>query len=108
MVAKLDRFARTLVGALAVLEEFEQHNATLVSVADNIDLSTPVGNADICHFQEWTGHANVQTTLRYRHYAPRPEDAKLAAEAFGVAPWLQLDDRPAGGRTVAFKSCLPD
>ncbi len=45
VVAKLDRFARTLVGALAVLEEFEQHNATLVSVADNIDLSTPVGKA---------------------------------------------------------------
>jgi site-specific DNA recombinase len=45
VVAKLDRFARTLVGALAVLEELETHNATLVSVADNIDLSTPVGKA---------------------------------------------------------------
>ena len=45
VVAKLDRFARTLVGALGVLEEFEQHGATLVSVADNIDLSTPMGKA---------------------------------------------------------------
>jgi site-specific DNA recombinase len=45
VVAKLDRFARTLVGALSVLEEFEAHNATLVSVQDNIDLSTPVGKA---------------------------------------------------------------
>jgi DNA invertase Pin-like site-specific DNA recombinase len=45
VVAKLDRFARTLVGALGVLEEFERHGATLVSVADNIDLSTPVGKA---------------------------------------------------------------
>ncbi|HEY2435653.1 MAG TPA: recombinase family protein, partial [Solirubrobacteraceae bacterium] len=43
IVAKLDRFARTLAGALTVLEEFEQLGATLVSVADNIDLSTPVG-----------------------------------------------------------------
>jgi DNA invertase Pin-like site-specific DNA recombinase len=45
VVAKLDRFARTLVGALGVLEEFEAHNAILVSVQDNIDLSTPVGKA---------------------------------------------------------------
>jgi site-specific DNA recombinase len=45
VVAKLDRFARTLVGALGVLEEFEQRGATLVSVQDNIDLSTPVGKA---------------------------------------------------------------
>jgi DNA invertase Pin-like site-specific DNA recombinase len=45
VVAKLDRFARTLVGALAVLEEFEAQGAVLVSVQDNIDLSTPVGKA---------------------------------------------------------------
>jgi site-specific DNA recombinase len=45
VVAKLDRFARTLVGALSTLEEFERHGAVLVSVADNIDLSTPMGKA---------------------------------------------------------------
>jgi site-specific DNA recombinase len=45
IVAKLDRFARTLVGALGTLEEFERHNAVLVSVADNLDLSTPMGKA---------------------------------------------------------------
>jgi site-specific DNA recombinase len=45
IVAKLDRFARTLVGALGVLEEFERHGAVLVSVADNLDLSTPMGKA---------------------------------------------------------------
>jgi hypothetical protein len=45
IVAKLDRFARTLVGALSTLEEFESHNAVLVSVTDNIDLSTPMGKA---------------------------------------------------------------
>jgi site-specific DNA recombinase len=44
-VAKLDRFARTLVGALSTLEEFERRSAVLVSVADNIDLSTPMGKA---------------------------------------------------------------
>jgi site-specific DNA recombinase len=45
IVAKLDRFARTLVGALGTLEEFERCGAVLVSVADNIDLSTPMGKA---------------------------------------------------------------
>lgn len=45
IVAKLDRFARTLVGALATLEEFERHGAVLVSVAEKLDLSTPMGKA---------------------------------------------------------------
>ncbi|HEY3759084.1 MAG TPA: recombinase family protein [Solirubrobacteraceae bacterium] len=45
IVAKLDRFARTLVGALGTLEEFERHGAVLVSVAENLDLSTPMGKA---------------------------------------------------------------
>lgn len=45
IVAKLDRFARTLVGALGTLEELERHGAVLVSVAENIDLSTPMGRA---------------------------------------------------------------
>jgi DNA invertase Pin-like site-specific DNA recombinase len=45
IVAKLDRFARTLVGALGTLEEFERHGAVLVSVAESIDLSTPMGKA---------------------------------------------------------------
>ncbi len=30
------------------------------------------------------GHADVQTTMRYLHYAPREEDARLVAEAFEV------------------------
>jgi hypothetical protein len=28
------------------------------------------------------GTADVQTTMRYLHYAPRPDDAALVAEAF--------------------------
>jgi integrase len=28
------------------------------------------------------GHADIQTTMRYLHYAPRKEDARLVAEAF--------------------------
>ncbi|HEY5193014.1 MAG TPA: recombinase family protein [Solirubrobacteraceae bacterium] len=45
IVAKLDRFARTLIGALGILEEFERHGAVLISVAENLDLSTPMGKA---------------------------------------------------------------
>jgi hypothetical protein len=32
------------------------------------------------------GHADVATTMRYLHYVPRPEDARLIAAAFEIAP----------------------
>jgi integrase len=44
-----------------------------------------IARADIRRVQEWMGHADVQTTMRYLHYAPRDEDARLVAEAFQVA-----------------------
>jgi hypothetical protein len=31
------------------------------------------------------GHADIQTTMKYLHYAPRPDDARLVAEAFRVS-----------------------
>src|SRR4051794_14980577 len=43
-----------------------------------------IGKADIVRVKEWMGHASVSTTMRYLHYAPRPEDAQLVAEAFAV------------------------
>lgn len=43
-----------------------------------------IGKADIRRVQEWMGHADIQTTMRYLHYAPREEDARLVAEAFAV------------------------
>ncbi|HEY6762256.1 MAG TPA: hypothetical protein VI318_22345 [Baekduia sp.] len=36
--------------------------------------------------KEWMGHADVATTMRYLHYVPRPEDARLIAAAFEIAP----------------------
>jgi integrase len=45
-----------------------------------------IAKADIRRVQEWMGHANIQTTMQYLHYAPRAEDARLVAEAFAVAP----------------------
>ncbi len=43
-----------------------------------------IAKADIRRVQEWMGHADIQTTMRYLHYAPRAEDARLVAEAFKV------------------------
>jgi len=43
-----------------------------------------IAKADIRRVQEWMGHADVQTTMRYLHYAPRAEDAQLVAEAFRI------------------------
>jgi integrase len=42
-----------------------------------------IAKADIRRVQEWMGHADVQTTMKYLHYVPREEDARLVAEAFG-------------------------
>ena len=41
-----------------------------------------IAKADIRRVQEWMGHADIQTTMRYLHFAPRDEDALLVAEAF--------------------------
>jgi integrase len=45
-----------------------------------------IAKADIRRVQEWMGHADIQTTMRYLHYAPREEDARLVADAFRVEP----------------------
>jgi integrase len=41
-----------------------------------------IAKADIRRVQEWMGHADIQTTMKYLHYAPREGDAALVAEAF--------------------------
>ena len=43
-----------------------------------------IATADIRRVQEWMGHVDVHTTMRYLHYAPRAGDAALVAEAFRV------------------------
>ncbi len=39
---------------------------------------------DMRRLQEWMGHANITTTLRYAHFRPRHDDAALVAEAFAI------------------------
>ena len=41
-----------------------------------------IARADIRRVQEWMGHSDVQTTMKYLHYAPRGDEAALVAEAF--------------------------
>jgi integrase len=43
-----------------------------------------IGVADIRRVQEWMGHANVQTTMQYLHYVPRPQDVALLGQAFAM------------------------
>jgi Phage integrase family len=60
-----------------------------------------IAKADIRRVQEWMGHTDIQTTMRYLHYAPREEDARLVAEASqrplrAVPVWRTT--HPAAGR----------
>jgi integrase len=52
-----------------------------------------IARADIRRVQEWMGHADIQTTMRYLHYAPREEDVRLVAEAFALPTASQSGDR---------------
>jgi integrase len=57
-----------------------------------------IGVADIRRVQEWMGHADVQTTMKYLHYVPRADDARLVASAFatGVEGASAASRRKAG------------
>jgi integrase len=45
-----------------------------------------IGCADMRRVEEWMGHADVQTTMRYLHSAPRHDDAAIVGRAFGMHP----------------------
>jgi integrase len=45
-----------------------------------------IAHADIRRVQEWMGHADIQTTMRYLHYVPREQDARLVTAAFAFDP----------------------
>ena len=59
-----------------------------------------IGNpaVSILQLKEWMGHADIDTTMQYLHFAPRSGDADLVADAFApseppapVPPDLSLD-----------------
>ena len=54
-----------------------------------------IAKAHIRRVQEWTGHADVATTMKYLHYVERPDEARLVAEAFE----LQERENRLGGRS---------
>ena len=60
-----------------------------------------IAMADIRRVQEWMGHADIQTTMRYLHYAPRSEDAELVAQAF------RLSDQRARASSGGFDQDVP-
>jgi integrase len=54
-----------------------------------------IREADVRRVQEWMGHADIQTTMKYLHYEPRQEDAELVARAFATsARELDPDNSP--------------
>jgi integrase len=57
--------------------------------------------ADIRRVQEWMGHADIQTTMRYLHYVPRGDEADLVSKAFQIAPAVVDPPDPSRARTDA-------
>jgi len=53
-----------------------------------------IAKADIRRVQEWMGHADIQTTMRYLHYTPREGDAALVAEALAAEEPAPVEDCP--------------
>jgi integrase len=62
-----------------------------------------IAKTDIRRVQEWMGHADIQTTMRYLHFSPRSEDAGLVAEAFELKT-----DRDVSGRVGTSRDVLPE
>ena len=58
-----------------------------------------IAKADIVRVQEWMGHADIQTTRKYLHFAARPDDALLVAAAFEpTGPVADPPPVPGNGR----------
>jgi integrase len=51
---------------------------------------------DMRRLQEWMGHGDIATTLRYAHFTPRHDDAALVAESFAVSAVAA----PSGSRST--------
>ncbi len=83
VVAKLDRFGRSLVDGLAAIERIQAAGGTFVSVQDGLDLSTDTGRLVLrimLSMAEWEldrvrgqwNDARARAIARGMHLAPRP------------------------------------
>jgi integrase len=53
-----------------------------------------IATASILQVKAWMGHADVDTTMRYLHFAPSAQDAELVARAFaGAQPEATINTR---------------
>lgn len=77
----IDVFSPEEVHALVRAAASEQDAALFMAAA----FTRMIAKADIRRVQEWMGHSSIRTTMQYLHFAPRPEDARLVAEAFALA-----------------------
>jgi integrase len=61
-----------------------------------------ISQTDIRRVQEWMGHADIQTTMRYLHYESRAGDAQLVAQAFQPSAPSPITDPPlrSSGETL--------
>ncbi|MBA3809391.1 MAG: site-specific integrase [Solirubrobacterales bacterium] len=59
-----------------------------------------IGNpgVSILQLKEWMGHADIDTTMKYLHFAPRAGDADLIAEAFTRENCAPTQRGPSGVR----------
>jgi site-specific DNA recombinase len=82
VVAKLDRFSRSLPGAVGMIERIEAAGGQVISVAENFDASTPTGRKvrqDFLNVAEWERAikaegfeiAKADATARGIHISPR-------------------------------------
>lgn len=95
VVARLDRFARTLIGGLVTIRELHEQGARVVSVAESIDPATPMGRAMLgllLLMGEW------QRDQADEHLAAAQSRAASAGRFPGRPPYGYLRD--ADGHTV--------
>ena len=60
-----------------------------------------IAKADIRRVQEWMGHADVATTMKYLHYVERPDEARLVAEASRSNPRNEKTASAGGLRALS-------
>jgi integrase len=59
-----------------------------------------IGNpqVSILQLKEWMGHADIDTTMKYLHFATRASDADLIADAFTAGTVVSAQQGQSGAR----------